>query len=439
MKDEHWELSRYWTLVRLHPAGGYQTEPISSAYAYVQSYRSELEDDDKPDRLLQGQLTQQFQAGDVDAGLCLRCYISWAILQECQALVRQFGAYYGFDESELLSYVLNDDGEIAIGSFKPLGYEILEKYDPKVSALGTWAARLVRQNADLKKSLKEHRLLLISNWGLLNDTKPRQLQRILMEYFDEAEAIAQQAAWVHEAYRLVYLPDRPSRRGGLCKEPTAEQLQRMGSYIQSTFQHSLTSEMIMARLQWSAKRLRQYRLRQPPQAFERMEPAPNRDDDREIDNFLDDYQRQVLQCLDQAVHTVVEKRIQGNSRRTRVTTVENFLQALTLYYCEGLSQGEIAERLQVGGQDRVAKLLKLTQFRSEVKLHTFTCLQNYIQIVLQAGNDPEQLLAVDAALNEQLDQLIQQDQNWGFTPVALQRQGSLLSHRVCEFLKAHLR
>lgn len=437
MNDSHSDLTRYWTLVRLTASGGYRMDQVSQAYAYLQQYGSQLSAGINVDHTLQVQLTQRFKVGDLIAGLCLRCYISSVILQECQALVWRFGAYYGFNEAELLPYVLNDEGEVAITAFKPLGYKILEKYDPDFATLSTWTARLVRQNADLKQCLKEHGLLLITDWGLLNDTKPRQLRRILVEYFDEAEAISNQAAWVHEAYRLVYLPDRPGRRGGICTEPTAEQLQRMASYIQTTFQYSLTPKMVMARLQWSAKRLRQYRLKQQPKSFGRMEPATSREDDRGIDNFLSDYRRQVLQCLDQSVSTVIQGRMQGNSRRTRITTVENFLYALQWYYCEGLSQGEIAKRLQVGGQDRVAKLLKLTQFRSEVKLHTFTCLQNYIQVVANAGDDPEQLLAVDAALNEQLDQLIQQDQDWGFTPIAIQKQGSLLSQRVCEFLKQH--
>jgi hypothetical protein len=190
MKDEELKVSRYWTLVRLNPAGGYRMEQLSPTYTYLQQFSSDWLKADQSDRALQITLTQRFQVGDLEAGLCLRCYISWVIVQECQALVRQFGEYYGLDESELLSYVLSDEGKIAIGTFKPLGYEILEKYQPEVSALNNWAARLVRQNADLKQCLKEHGLLLISDWGLLNDTKPRQLRRILVEYFDEAAAIA---------------------------------------------------------------------------------------------------------------------------------------------------------------------------------------------------------------------------------------------------------
>ncbi|MDX2240024.1 MAG: hypothetical protein NW224_05000 [Leptolyngbyaceae cyanobacterium bins.302] len=434
--DENWETSRYWTLVRLNSAGGHQVNQIPQAHAYLQQFFPNLQAEPKPDRVLQRQLVQRFQAGDLAAGLCLRCYISHVILQECQALVKQFGSYYGFDKAELLSYVLNDEGEIILGSFKPLGYEILEKYNPEVAALSTWAARLVRQNADLKRCLKDYGLLLISDWGLLNDTKPRQLRRILTQYFDEAEAPTNQAVWVHEAYRFVYLPDRPGSRGEICTEPTAEQLQRMVSYIQTTFHQSMSSTMVMACLQWSATRLRQYRLKQQPKSFQRLEPPAAREDDREMNNFLRDYQQQVLQCLNQSIDIVMKGRSQGTSRRIRVTTVENFLQALNSYYCEGLSQSEIAKKMEVGGQDRIAKLLKLTQLRSEIKLHMFTCLQNYIQAVANVGDDPDQLLAIDAALTEQLDQLIRQDQDWGFTTKAhLQQQGSLLGQHICEYLK----
>ncbi|PSB24997.1 hypothetical protein [Stenomitos frigidus] len=433
---ENWELSMYWSLVRLNPAGGYQVNHIRQVHAYLQHLFPDLQAKPKPDRALQRRLAQLFQAGELKAGLSLRCYISHVILQECQALVKQFGAYYGFDVADLLSYVLNDEGELTIGTFKPFGYEILEKYNAEVAALSTWAARLVRQNADLKRCLKDYGLLLISDWGLLNDTKARQLRRILREYFDEAEAITNQAIWVHEAYRFVYLPDRPGSRGEICADPTAEQLQRMVAYIQATFQQSLSPATVMTCLQWSAKRLRQYRLKQQPKSFQRIDPPVEREDDLEIDRFLHDYQQQVLQCLDQSINTVVKGRIQGTSRRIRVTTVENFLQALNSYYCEGLSQGEIAKKMEVSGQDRIAKLLKLTQLRSEIKLHMFACLQNYIQVVVNVGDSPDQLLAIDAALTEQLDQLIQQDQDWGFTTKAhLQQQGSLLGRRICEYLK----
>jgi hypothetical protein len=350
-------------------------------------------------------------------------------------LVRQFGDYYGFDEAELLSYVLHDEGTISISTFKPLGYEILEKYDPEATSLGTWAARLVRQNNELKRCLKEHGLLLKSDWGLLNETKPRQLQRILVEYFDEVETVVRQAVWAHEAYHLVYLPDRATKKGQDCKEPTPEQLQRMIGHIQQTFNQAMSIEKVMSLLQWSAKQLRQYRLKQQPKSYRPTEVTSRNEGDREVNDFLNGYQQQILQCLEQSIETVITKRIQGTSRAPRVATIENFLEALRFYYCEGISQGEIAERLKLGGQDRVNKLLKLTQLRAEIKLHTFPCLQNYIQAVVDAGDNPNKLLAIDAALNEQLDQLIQQDQEWGYTAtVHLQQEGSLLSYHICAYL-----
>jgi hypothetical protein len=291
------DLANYATLVRLHPSGNYRVDPLSQAQAYLRTQLANLFAEGESERALQAQLVHRFQVGDLAAGLCLRCYISHAILAECQALVRQFGSYYGFDVAELLAYVLHDEGKICMGTFKPLGYEILEKYHPDVAGLGTWAARLVRQNTELKRCLKEHGLLLKTDWGLLNEVKPRHLRTILVEYFDEAEAIVRQAVWVHEAYHRVYLPDRATQKGQECTEPTPNQLQRMVDLIQQTVKQAMTAEAVMARLQWSAKRLRQYRLKEQPKSYRPVEPADREDSDRAISDFLQGYQQQVSQCL----------------------------------------------------------------------------------------------------------------------------------------------
>lgn len=446
-------LDKYWKLVQLRASGGYRVNDLAIAQTYLEQQFPTLADSE---RALQIELFQRYQSGDAKAGLCLRCLISHAILEECCSLARQFGDYYRFSELDLLPYVLDDDGSLTFqGEYRSNAYQILQKFNPGMAKLTTWTARLVRQHSELNQFLKEQGLWLISDWAILNDTSISRLQRILGEVYQLTSVEIEQAALILESYRAVYLPDRIAQGGrGECADPTPQQLQRMADYCLALSNQSISSEAVLKKLEQIAKQLRQYRLshyRPPTVSIEdkttkaqvEAELLANTPDDEEqeregllhnIKQFLKTYEAQFLTCLDTALEQTIEARL--NRFRTK-SKAEQFLRALRLYYCDRIPMNKIAVRMGLRAQDAVAKLLKLKELRLSVQLHMLEHLQKEVLETAKNYTAPERLRTfkqqIEAVLEENIETLIREDAIQSYT-VREHSQLTLFVARLCAYL-----
>lgn len=110
----------------------------------------------------------------------------------------------------------------------------------------------------------------ISDWAILNDTKSKQLERILAEFHHLSESEITLACILLESYHAVYRRDRlrqrrdsftsgQSSRKKPCLPPTAKQLQEIARQVNAKSPFNLRSQEIVNRLQDLAKRLRHYR------------------------------------------------------------------------------------------------------------------------------------------------------------------------------------
>jgi hypothetical protein len=100
----------YWTMLKLNSAGRYQPSVEPLAQQFLQSQFPDLAlltlDGDR----LQQQL---FNLAQPEAQLCLRCFVSYAIVSACEGLVRQFGIHHGFQLNDLLPLVPSSPGQCA--------------------------------------------------------------------------------------------------------------------------------------------------------------------------------------------------------------------------------------------------------------------------------------------------------------------------------------
>jgi len=429
------EFVKYWTLIRINPAGGYQTEKVAIAYQYIaQNYQFITEA-----RHLEQQLIQDYQHGCTEAELCLRCFISHCTLEECGSIVRQFGEYYQFNQADVLSFVLDDDG-LPIKDYIPLSQNILTSYDPAIATLNTWATRLVRQHPELNQFFKQQGLFLKSDWAILNSTTSKQLQRILRERFYWSTESIQTAILYLESYHAVYLNDRMSEGSqGRCKGPTAEQLKRMAEYLQPK---RVTPNQILNQLLAIAQCLRQHRLNRhqtesiedqaiQAKAERQFADTPSFDDPSEA--FLLYYRAQFLNCL----NTALEKVIHDYTSSLQTQKANQFRIALRLLYCQRITMTQIAEQLDLKRQDNVARLLKLKSLRADVGLHILNQLKQDIQETAQTFTDPARLTqfaaSIDAALRDQVDALLEKDAQQSKTPKAYQKD-NLFAERLCALL-----
>jgi hypothetical protein len=146
----------------------------------------------------------------------------------------------------------------------------------------------------------------ISDWAILNDTKSKQLERILAEFHHLSESEITLACVLLESYHAVYRRDRLRQRRNQvtsgqarmkqpCAPPTPNQLQEIVLLFNAQATLNLRAEEIANQLQDLAKRLREYRryvrtsLRGTAsldQLNHRPKFNPNRSDDSENNGYI---------------------------------------------------------------------------------------------------------------------------------------------------------
>jgi hypothetical protein len=466
---------KYWRFVRLGTAGKRHIEEIALAKAFFQQQFPDLaEPADTSDAAIQRQLWQvrQNHASTEHrqfAEWCLRCYISNQIEQSCLQLEAQFGSDHGFTRYDLFPFVLDDvldsrpqvtrstDPRATV--YRSLATEILESFDPAKAGLNTWVTRLVRHHKELNAFLLERGVYLVSDWAILNDTTPKQIQRILAEFHALSPVEIQVATHLLNAYHQVYRRDRLNQRQagikGQCAPPTSEQLQQIADDLRKTDLEKMAPftwsiEATMSQLQTLATQLRQYRVyvrggAAPVESLDQPEhqslavavPATERDDGQEAQqDFLAFYRDLFLRCLDQSLEQVTSDRL-SHLQRKKGETAQQFFVALQLFHCRGKSMGEIATQLGLQAQYQVTRLLKLKEFRADVRQQLLLSLRDRIVEKAKDYADPDRLQTLDqqieTALDEQISTVMQQAE--AEASIAKNRPlASVFARRLCQHL-----
>lgn len=462
--------SRYWRLVRIDAAGKRKVEEITPAKAFFLSAFPEFTaESEVPDALIQRQLIQWFRetssnsVSEVEksqlAERCLLCFMSWQIEQVCWQLEAQFGAFHGFICSELLPFVLDDDGKLpSPKAYRSLARDILQSFDPQQSSLTTWTTRRIKHHSELNAFLLEHGVYLVSDWAILNDTRTKQLERILQEFHqltpEEVQPASQLLECYHAVYRTQRLQQRQAGRGGRCQAPTTEQLQQMIHRLQTQTTQKLSAETVIKQLQKIASQLREYRIyvrggKLPTKSLDTADdnlslleriPSPNGnvlESEDEQTEFLKTYRQQFFLCLEQAVAQVTDSRIVKLQRKDS-RKAEQFRTALQLFHCQGRSMGDIALQLGFQAQYQVSRLLKLKEFRADIRQQLLLMLRNRVLDQAQYyTTNRERLQILDKQVEEALDEQITQVIEAAESEVHISNNrptNGLFAQRLCHYL-----
>lgn len=408
--------SRYWQLVRLTSSGQCQVQVIPQVKAWFQDAIAAAPDTDWSQMIFLA-----WAAGGPEADLAqlsLRCFISYHIQQVCLGLAQRFGRDYGFAATDLFYLVLDDDGRKA-DTPPPFSLEILSTYDPAKAALSTWASRRTSHHPALNQALLEKGLYRASDWAILNDTQPAQLQRILRQYHLCSEYEVAQAASLLERYQQVYqrarIAQRLSGQRGRCQTPTADQLRAINP--------DLSPKDVLAQLRHLAGQLRQYRVHVrggPAPAYQsdtldwetvattQASPLPDPGDDDQ-DEFLQAYRQAMAKELAGAMAAVIQANV-DRLRGRKPPQDRAYVQGLHLFHCQGLPMGKFAADIGLTSQVQVNRLLNLKRLRSEVRHRLLPQLYETVQRQAMAYVSADRLQAIDqtleALLAEEVDTLI---------------------------------
>ncbi|QZZ23095.1 hypothetical protein J5X98_12610 [Leptothermofonsia sichuanensis E412] len=437
--------SRYWTLAKLNSAGQLKREEIASAKAFFKQQFPDFNDRDVPDSLVQSRLMQLMsQNQDLVqlSQLCLRCFISDQVQQVCIQLEARFGERHGFTRKDLFPFVLDDDGKRGYQSF---AIAVLSNFDPARSSLATWTSRLVRHHRELNAFLLECGVYLLSDWAILNDTTPRKLEQVFTEVYPRTSLEVCQAIALLNSYHEIYRQKRLRQRlegttTGHCPPPTPDQLEAISHRLRQKVDLTLAPETVLTRLQSMAERLRQHRIaarRGTPETEALTTPdlmvTPDVTDEHDPDQFLQLYRQQFADCLQRALQRVVSDRLQT----IKPPKNKHFVTALQLFHCQKMSMTEIATRIGLKAQFEVSRLLKLKEFRADVRHWMLNYLRDGVAALAKDFIDPNQLQTrdaqIEAALNQQIEEVIGSDEKQANTPKNF-LVDSLFARKLCEYL-----
>ena len=463
-------------LVRIDAAGRRRIEEIIPAKEFfLSSFPELMAHSEVPDTLIQRQLWHWMKTASLDmrslAERCLKCFISRQIEQVCQQLEVQFGADHGFSCSDLLPFVLDDDGRRLTKDkgnpvetpYQSLPHDILQSFNPEQSNLATWTTRRVKHHKELNAFLLEHGVYLVSDWAILNDTSSKQLQRVFSQFHQLTLPEIQQATRLLEIYHAVYRAQRLKQRQagirGQCPPPTTEQLRQIGMSLSTQTSQMLSPETLMAQLQEVASRLREYRIHARGGALptESIDTPANgatgasaesisfRDfvDDRyttdEQTEFLNSYREQFVTCLDQAITQVTEEQVTKLGRKDP-QKAQKFVTALQLFHCQGKSMTEIAQLVNLQAQFQVTRLLKLKALRADIQQQLLVRLRECVFNQAKAYTNPERLQSlnhqIEEALEEQITKVIEEAATEASTATTARNQitSSLFAQRLCRYI-----
>jgi len=451
--------SRYWQIVKIDAAGRRQVREITPAKEFLADVfpqiRANNQDNgvDVPDTSVQSVLLPLSRNTHADkyflAERCLLCFISWEIEQVCLQLTAAFGTDHGFSVHDLFPHVLDDDGKLKpVDNYQCVSRQVLESWNPEKSSLTTWTNIRVKQYHILNQFLLERGVYLVSDWAILNDTKNQQLQRILTEFYSFAPSQILLAQQLLECYHAIYRQDRLQQRAlgrrGKCTIPTTQQLEQIASLFRGKTGKGFSSEMVMSQLQEIAAQLRRYRIhvRGGPLPAESMDVSDRqlediKDHQNEEVEFLELYQSQFLACLEKALAVVTQSRVNILEKK-KGEQAKKFLLGLQLFHCQNLSMTEIASKLGLRAQDAVTRLLKLKDFRTDVRRELLSMLGDRILELAKSYAHPDKLYTLEQqikiVLDEQIDQIIKEAEIQAQTAKINPQPTSLFNQKLCHYL-----
>ncbi|MEM7557059.1 MAG: hypothetical protein AAF378_23815 [Cyanobacteria bacterium P01_A01_bin.84] len=470
-------ISYYWNFVKVNSNGKCKIEMLTAARAYFKKqFRDSADDVEVADTAIIRQLWQNkhSQVGE-DWGfaeICLRCYISQQIYRVCFDLGVKFGSSHSFHAKDLFPLVLDDQITLNTSqsntsqlyksqsntsqssAYQSLATNVLQTFNPTKGSLKTWISRYVKQHSEIKQFLMQHGVYLISDWALLNDTSLKQLQRILTQMYQLASVEIQQSCELLTSYHAVYREDRLQKRiQGItlpCKSPTNKQLQQISQDLQTRTSINLNTKLILKKLQLTATRLRQYKIaisggsvasvsfdREEIQPIIESSLASQTDTDKEQIEFMKLYQTEFITSLDKAIFEVIKNYV-SHLQRKRKSLEEEFIKGLHLFHCQGKSMSQIAPEIGFKKQYEVTRLLKLNQFRADIRQSLLINLRNSVMDIAQEFTDSDRLQNLDKQieliLDEQISTIIQEAESEVRNPVRNQPLRNLIARRICNYL-----
>ena len=469
--------SRYWTICivanpldkNCNPTLGYKDKPLTLAKNFFEEefpqLRNQTSLSKEENQYVQLNLWKTFHNQTLDpeqramAGLCLRCYVSYKVIEGCHILIKR--AFGKIRLDNLLSYVLNDDGNTFVivdsdgktqlilkdsgnltiskaGKF--FSVEVLSSYNPNLSdsrnseSLDNWCIRRIKQNKDLQTLLLEYGVWVPSDWSLLCREVPQSLSGSLKDGVTP-EGFSSANRHLIEVFHAVYRRDRrQSRSRGRCSEPTSLQWSEMLFLLQDKGVILRSEKELIPKFKEIAEILRQdnHSIKTGKPQADSIDVSNSSEENNDYfsklnqlgteDNNCEDMEenelRELLNRLPQsALYNAISFRIPQRvellaAKKASKAYAEKFVDGLRLYYHEvnPLSLKEIAEQWNINWAKarrifQISELIAKVQCTSE-EIFISKILEEASQFfVSNISGNPDNLKGIAEEVRSFLDKI----------------------------------
>ena len=448
---------KYWILHGVNSFGNSQSREVAEAKAFFMAHfklptpKEAIEDKTIQLRLFDWYGIQQTKE-QVNAELCLRCFVSNCIYQFCLATEQQYQDNYGLTKNDLFPVLLDSITKINLSASQVKNSLIKEIIDTfaidKNSNLSTWTKIKVKGNKRYKRVLKFYGIVEVTDWLILVNTTPGKLERKLKERgysaFERKE-YGNLLEIFHQVYGTELFKIREEinkarleqgrRTNKPYPSPTEAQLTQIAQLLDTA--NVLDPPIVLAKL----KQIAQFLRNQNSVSSTVFAEKPRVEADNELIVFV---QEKIEDNLFTVVNQVIQTRIDFflKKRKPQTEKANNFILVLKLFHCEQYSMGEIASQINFTDQSKVSRLVKLKELRGDVSRNAIALLKDIFTDKLTAIlKNSEQLSALDTKIQEFLEIEIQEIMNEA-KKEALNSQNrtrnSLFSRTVCESVKQRI-
>ena len=166
--------------------------------------------------------------------ICLRCKVSYSIYAYVKKIYIENKPFHDLDLSDLLSYLLIDDGSPRIslsnstddinqklvksdinwntletfyqskGKISRIGLDIIYTWNPKMSNLSTWGRTKAQGDTAFRKYLRGMGILIIRDWALLADSTTTRVRQSWRRFGDNKLATEDEIVALHSSYLARY-------------------------------------------------------------------------------------------------------------------------------------------------------------------------------------------------------------------------------------------
>ena len=215
-------------------------------------------------------------------------------------------------------------------------------------------------------------------------------------------------------------------------QPTQEQLNQIAAIVYGN--KIVTCEKILEELQKLATQLRETWMQPKPKGNQ------NDDNHNKVPKLPDYCIEPFDNCLYQSVEQVIKNRfdyIQRKGTQKGKEQAKKYLQALSLFHCNGVALKKIALQLGFTDQPHLSRLLKLKILRKDIGRNLISNLKKYVAELSGYSQNPDKLLELDARIQnlfgEEIDQLIKDAEKEAKNGYRLVM-NSKLAQSVCQFI-----